>query len=407
MTAAQPTVEFDPFELQDTLQGDIRDPHSRLEEARRRFGPVMAGTPFEDFEKRAARRFEKIYTVLGHAEAETVLREADTFTSTVYKDVIGMVMGRCMIAMDGAEHLANRALVSPAFRRKLLARWESELVQVVVDELIDRFAGRGRAELVRELTFPFPVQVIARLLGLPRQDYPRFQRWSIELLSVMFNWDRAITASGHLRQYFAGILEERRRQPADDIISDLAVAEIDGQRLTDEEVFGFLRLMLPAGVETTYRSSGNLLVGLLTHPDQLAEVASRPALVADAIEEALRWEPPIVSIARMCTRPVRLGGVDLPEGAFVNVCVAAANRDPARYPDPARFDIHRGAQRHLTFGFGAHLCLGMHLARMETRVAVSRLLDRLPGLRLDPAREAPYVQGLAFRSPAAIHVVFD
>ena len=163
--------------------------------------------------------------------------------------------------------------MSPSFRTALLERWRSELVEVVVHELIDRFAPRGRAELAREFTFAFPVQVIARIMGLPREDYLRFQRLSIELLNVVYDWDRGIAASASLKTYFAEILAERRRHPQDDLISMLAESEIDGARLTDDEIFAFLLLILPAGVETTYRASGNLLVALLTEPALLRRCA--------------------------------------------------------------------------------------------------------------------------------------
>jgi len=320
---------------------------------------------------------------------------------------MGPVMGRTLLQMDGPEHRANRALVSPAFRQKLLARWETELVQVVVDELIDVFAPRGRADLVREFTFAFPVQVIARMLGLPRSDYPRFQRLSIELLNVVYNWDVGMAAAKSLGDYLADILAERRREPADDLISELATVEIEGEQLTDEEIFAFIRLMLPAGVETTYRSSGNLLVALLTEPALLDQVVADRSLLPNAIEEGLRWEPPITSLVRHACCDTTLGGVEIDKGMNVNVSVASANRDPARYDAPDRFVLGRTNINHLTFGYGAHLCLGMHLARMETRVALNALFDRLPNLRLDPDADAPKITGVAFRSPAALQVQFD
>jgi cytochrome P450 len=301
--------------------------------------------------------------------------------------------------------------VAEAFRQKTLARWESELVSAVVGELIDAIVGRaaasrGRAELVREFTFPFPVQVIARILGLPRRDYPRFQRWSLELISVGTDWDRGIAASEKLRAYFKQIVDERRVDPADDLISDLAHAEIDGRTLSDEEIFAFLRLLLPAGVETTYRSSGNLLFGLLTHPDQLDAVRADRSLLPQAIEEGLRWEPPLHGIARVATVDTALGGMPIKSGSVLSVAIGAANRDETRYREPDRFDIFRDPQQHIAFGFGPHMCLGMHLARMETRVAVDALLDRLPDLRLDPDGDDPHIRGQIFRSPTSLPVLF-
>ena len=321
------------------------------------------------------------YTVYSYELVSQVLRDNHTFSSEVYAAMMGPVMGHTILEMDEPEHRHHRSLVAEAFRQKTLARWESELVSAVVDELIDAFVrrGSGRAELVREFTFPFPVQVIARILGLPRSDYPRFQRWSLELISVGTDWDRGIAASEKLRDYFKEIVDLRRAAPADDLISDLAHAEIDGHTLSDEEIFAFLRLLLPAGVETTYRSSGNLLFGLLTHPDQLDAVRADRALLPQAIEEGLRWEPPLHGIARVATADTELGGVPIKAGAVLSVAIGAANRDETRYPEPDRFDIFRDPQQHIAFGFGPHMCLGMHLARMETRVAVDALLDRLPG----------------------------
>jgi cytochrome P450 len=399
---------FDPDALQDTILTDLRDVWTPLAEAAAR-GPVITGHALNmdlDLDVDTAADIDAV-TVLGYDEASTVLNDPETFSSTIYEDIMGPVMGHSMLEMDGAEHNLHRALVSQAFRRKVLARWETELVETVVDELIDGFADRGRADLVRELTFAFPVQVIARILGLPREDYPAFQRLSIEMLSVMVNWDRGIAASQTLRDYFSRLLDERRQNPSDDLISDLAVAEIDGERLTDDEIFAFLRLILPAGVETTYRSSGNLFYALLHHPDQLEAVRNDRTLVHTAIEEGLRWEPPIIFVVRKATRDTELGGVRIPKGAGVNICVGAANRDPRRYAEPGRFDVFRPSRLHVTFGHGVHICLGMHLARMETRVAVNRVFDRLPNLRLDPAADPPYIQGVAMRSPNALPVVFD
>jgi cytochrome P450 len=320
---------------------------------------------------------------------------------------MGPVMGRTLLELEGAEHRAGRALVSPSFRTALLDRWRADLVEVVVHELIDRFAPRGRAELVREFTFAFPVQVIARIMGLPRQDYLRFQRLSIELLNVVYDWERGLAASRTLRAYLGDILAERRRHSRDDLVSTLAESEIDGARLTDDEIFAFLLLILPAGVETTYRASGNLLVALLTEPPLLQALRADRGMLRGAFEEALRWEPPITTVVRKAVHDCELGGVAIPAGTHVSVSVAAANRDPARYPDPDRFDPTRKNIGHLTFGGGPHLCLGMHLARMEAAVAIGALLDRLPDVRLDPTTPPPRVAGVAFRSPAALPVEFS
>ncbi len=398
------TTPFDPAELQDGLLMNIEDVHERLKDAREQHR-VMIGNPFAETARASTTKLAGV-TVLGYAECATVLSDPSTYCSSLYADIIGTVMGRTMLEMDGPEHRASRLLVTPAFRQRLLERWRTELVEVVVEELIDSFAGRGSAELVREFTFAFPVQVIARLLGLPREDYVRFQRLSIELLNVVYDWDRGMAASVALREYLGAILADRRREPQDDLITTLAEAELDGQRLSDDEIFAFLLLMLPAGVETTYRSSGNLLVALLTAPDALEELRAEPALLSHAIEEGLRWEPPITTLVRLAIRDSELAGVAIPANTNVSISVAAANRDPDRYVDPDRFDLHRQDISHLTFGHGPHMCLGMHLARMESAVAIGALLERLPDLRLDPEAEPPTVTGVAFRSPDGLPVSF-
>ncbi len=404
--AAEPLVPFDPYELQDTVAGDMLDPFTRmaelLAESPVHVGPVDLGMGAEE-------SFGPVQpvTVLGFDECVQVLRDNETFSSTVYEGVVGAVMGRTILQMDEPEHRMQRALVSPAFRSKMLERWEESLVRTVVDELIDQFAARGHADLVKELTFNFPVQVIARILGLPRNDYPKFQRWAIEITSATATWDRGVAASEALRDYFAGVLAERRQNPSDDLITELVQVEVDGRRLSDEEIYSFLRLLLPAGVETTYRASGSLLYALLTCPDQMAAVHKDRSLLPQAIEEAVRWEPPVAIILRRATRDTELAGKPVAEGADVGLLLGAANRDARKYENPNDFDMFREVRQHVGFGFGVHVCLGMHLARMETRVAVEAVLDRLDGLRLDPAQgQEVSIRGFAFRSPVALPVSF-
>ena len=237
--------EFDPAELQGGLLMQVENVHERLREAQAQHR-VMRGNPFAEIS--AQQVGDLGVTVLGYDECQTVLTHPDTFSSSIYDQIMGPVMGRTLLELEGAEHRASRALVSPSFRTALLERWRSDLVEVVVHELIDRFAPRGRAELAREFTFAFPVQVIARIMGLPREDYLRFQRLSIELLNVVYDWNCGIAASASLKAYFKEVLAERRRNPQDDLISTLAESEIDGARLTDDEIFAFLLLILPAGV---------------------------------------------------------------------------------------------------------------------------------------------------------------
>jgi cytochrome P450 len=319
---------------------------------------------------------------------------------------MGLVMGHSILEMDDPEHRQYRALIQQAFTLKAMERWERDVVAPIVNGLIDRFADSGHADLVRELTFPFPIQVIAGILGLPEADLPQFHRWAVELISIAVDIARGFTASQSLRDYFAGVLAERRQDPREDVISLLAEAELDGKRLTDEEIFAFLRLLLPAGAETTYRSSSNLLLGLLENPDQLDALRRDRSLMRQAIEEGLRWEAPLTGIARLAIRDAEVEGVRIPKGAVVGVCMGAANHDPARFGQPEKFDIFRPSKPHLAFATGPHTCLGMHLARMETAVVLNAALDRLPNLRLDPAADDVHVSGLGFRAPRSLPVRF-
>jgi cytochrome P450 len=393
--------DFGSFD--DVVSGDMRDPYTEL--ARHRHEePVqridMSLLPHEES--------KPLFMVYRHEDITQVLRDNETFSSSIVIDAFGDAMGKhVMLGMDEPEHGRYRALVAKAFTQKSLARWEDQLLGEIGHRLIDRFAGRGAADLVKEFTFHYPAQVIAGLLGLPREDYPKFQRWSISLLSITVNRERGVEASNTLREYFLPILAARREEPRDDLISSLAVAEIDGQRLSDEEIVSFLRLLLPAGVETTYRSLSNLLFGLLADPGQLAAVRADRGLLPRAVEEAVRWEAPLLIIARVATTDTELGGVPIPQGSAVMPMLGAANRQEDRFPDPDRFDIFREPRAHVSFGYGVHVCLGMHLARLEMRVAMNLLLDRLPNLRLDPAGDDPHIRGQVFRSPTSLPVLFD
>ncbi len=399
-------AEIDVFDLFDRAMGadECRDPYPEFA-ALRRQGPVHKLKRMEGF---AALLFgdRDAYAVCSHEAVSEVLRDGKRFTSTHLASSMGVVMGPTILVMDEPEHGRYRGLIQQAFSRKALARWERDLVRPVVHGLVDRFAGRGRADLVRELAFPFPVQVIAGLLGLPEGDLPRFHRWAVELISVGFDPPRGLAASRSLADYLTPRIAAAREGAGEDLISLLARAELDGNQLDDEHILGFLRLLLPAGAETTYRSSSNLLFGLLTRPDQLAALREDRSLMAQAIEEGLRWEAPLTGISRMCTVDTEVCGVPIPAGVAVQVMLGAANRDESRYERPDEFDIFRPQRQHLAFAFGPHRCLGMHLARMETEVALNAVLDRLPGLRLDPAAEDVHITGRGFRAPRSLPVLF-
>jgi cytochrome P450 len=336
-------------------------------------------------------------------------RDDRIFTSANYDKTIGLVMGHTILAMGGKEHHDHRNLVAKAFRATALERWEPSVIGPVCDRLVDEIKNDGRADLVKAVTFEFPTRIISTLLGLPPEDLDLFRRLSLDLISIPTDIVAGLNAAAELRDYFLGQVEQRRRKLTNDIIGDLVAAEIDGEKLTDEAIIAFLRLLLPAGLETTYRSSGNLLYLLLTHPEQLAMVYQDRSLIPAAIEEGLRFETPLTMVTRTTTQEVEIGGKTIPSEAQIDMCMGSANRDEGRWTNPDKFDIQRPRQAHIAFAGGIHMCLGMHLARLETRVMLNSLFDRVKDLALvsdDGTGEQSKIVGLTFRSPNKLPVTF-
>ena len=343
------------------------------------------------------------YTVSKYDDCLAVLKDADTYSSRSNAEV-GKVMGRTLIEMDGKEHTRHRMLIQQIFVPRNLDRLEPVLAGLV-HEIVDRFAGRPSADLVADFTEQFPVQVMAHLTGIPRADHPQFQRWAIDIIGFPKDLEKGMAAAESLRQYLLPIIRERRAHPADDVISKLASGTVDGEGLTDDEVVSFLRLLIPAGAETTFKLLGNLFVALLSDREARYErVRADRSLIPWAIEETLRWETSVLMVSRQATRDVEIRGVPIPAGTNLSVLNASGNRDEDHYENPDVYDLDRRADDHLAFAFGRHHCLGYHLARMEIRIALDAILDRLPRLRLDPDAPPPQILGLAFRAPKRVDV---
>ena len=389
--------------------GRIRNPYPRWAEMRRQ-GPLHR-VDLSQSTPPYARPGEDPsgFMIVGYALATEVLRDARRFPSSKYQETTDAVIGKNILAMDPPEHTRYRAMVQQGFVRKALTRWDRELMLPAVHQYIDRFAERGHAELVHDLAFQLPAHVVARLFGFSfsEAELERFQELSIELQTVLFDFERGVRASRELTEMFVPALEAHRVEPCDDLLGLLVSAELEGDRLDDEEILGFMRLLLPAGLETTYRALSNTLYGLLTHPDQLEALRRDPKLMDRAVEEGLRWEAPMTTSLRFVAEDTELAGEQIPAGTKLLVNLGAANRDPSRFERPEEFDLFRRPRPHLTFGFGLHRCLGLQIAMMELRAGIGCLLERLPDLRLDPDAHDVHITGEGFRAPVELPVLFS
>jgi cytochrome P450 len=303
-----------------------------------------------------------------------------------------------MLAMDGTRHRRYRSLVQPSFVPPKAQWWINNWIDKTVHELIDGFCDDGRAELNIDFCAAIPVLTITSSFGIPVDQ-------ALDVRSEFSNADRMV-------EILSPIVSARRAEPRDDLISVLVEAELaeeDGtiHRLSDPEVYSFAILLLGAGSGTTWKQMGITLTALLREPDLLARVRDDRTLLKAAIEESLRWEPTDPMFSRWVTRDTELGGVEIPRGSVLHLCLGAANRDPARWDNPDEFDITRPPRPSQGFGSGPHICLGMHVARAEMFTGISALLDRLPGLRLDPDAPAPEIIGLYERGATEINVLFD
>lgn len=389
----------------------VEDPYPALAALRAR-APVHKGSVREllGYEPGGlnARPEAPVYAALSFEANDIVLRENLVFSSTFYAGFVTQMFGRSILEMVGPEHRRYRALVQPAFTPKRTQWWIDRWIDSIVDEAVSAFEGRGCAELNAELCARIPLQTITASFGLTREEALDFREGAADgrVADVEERLAQRERSTAVLRR----VIADRRAQPQDDLISVLVQSEIeeDGERhlLGDEEILAFARLILTAGSGTTWRQLGILLVALLREPVLLDAVRRDRELLRRAIDEAVRWEPTDPIFRRLVTEGVELCGVSIPAGSVVEMVLGAANRDPARWDDPDRFDPFRAPKPNLGFAGGPHVCLGMHVARAEMWVAMNAVLDRLPNLRFDPNAPAVRIIGLEHRGPNGVPVVF-
>jgi len=310
---------------------------------------------------------------------------------------------RNLIAEDGERHTSLRGIVNRGFTPRRIAIWEAR-ARTLVAEAMAKLRSGAPFDLIEDLAIPLPVTIIAEMLGVETTRQSDFKRWSDTVIHMATGpgrgdpfAPRTANAMIELLSYLRRVAEERKRKPADDLVSAI-VAEQDGESgLTVREVVQFALLLLVAGNETTTNLIGNAVAALLDHPGELARVVAEPALVPDAIEETLRYDPPIQMLFRTATQDVELAGTRIPKGSYVVPLLGSANRDERRFPDPDRFDVGRRPQGHVGFGFGKHFCLGASLARLEARVALDALVPDL--VRLEATGPRGRVDSFLVRGP--------
>lgn len=354
-----------------------------------------------------------VYCALSYEANDIVLRDNETFSSKFYAGLTTAMFGRTILEMVGDEHRRYRALVQPAFSPKRAQWWIDRWIDALVDECVSAFEHRGHAELNDELCSRIPISTITSSFGLTREEALDFREGDGAVRMAAgeeIDWDAMAARHERTTALLKSVIEDRRANPQDDIITMLVQSELeeDGQRhlLTDEDIYGFARLIMTAGSGTTWRQLGILLVSLLKNPPLLDAVREDRELLRRAIDEAVRYEPTDPIFRRLVTRDVDLCGVKVPEGAVIEMVLGAANRDPDRWDDPDAFDPYRPPKPNLGFAGGPHVCLGMHVARAEMMVAMEAVLDRLPNLRMDPEAPSVRIIGLEHRGPNGVPVVF-
>ncbi len=383
--------EFNPFD-----DATRRDPFGVYMRARRAH-PVYAhpGTP--------------IVSVFRYDDVQAILKDPATWSNN-FPPPPGIdpskLPGPSMLGQDPPEHTRLRSLVSQAFTPRIIRRLEPRMYEIA-NELLDRALDERQVDFVQALTYPLPVIIIAEIIGIPPADREQFKIWSdaaVENLGTALfvppdpeRLERLSNLLAEMGVYFSELAAARKREPREDLLTGLVQAEVEGSKLTQDEMIRMLVLLLVAGNETTTTLIGNTVIELLAHPQALRQLRADPGLVESAIEEVLRYSSPVQLDPRRATRPVELHGHTVQQNQIVVSWIGSANHDEAVFFEPERFDITRQDNRHLAFGFGPHYCLGANLARLEAQVALDALLKRTGTFERTDDRLLPLHPSIVFR----------
>jgi cytochrome P450 len=344
-------------------------------------------------------------TLLRHADVARGFRDEEHFSKAKsMRRLTFPFMGPHLVGFDGEEHTVKRALVTPTFKRTMIPRYIDPILRPVAEQLVDEIAAVGEADLMTTFAKKYPLRIITRLLGLPVENEDTMTGWVKGMFGMHRDPDGARRANAEFTDYVAPLIDDRRSHPGEDLLSAIANEEVDGQHLDDEEIFGFLRLLFPAGVDTTALTLGNVMFAVLQHPEIHSLLIENEEERLWAVEETLRWEPTVASDEHSIVKDVEVDGILIPAGEEVRLAVASANRDPVVFADPDTWDLARRPRNHLSFGLGRHFCLGAHLARAELQIAIEVLLRRLTDVRLVGE---PWISGSGLRGPKTLRIAWN
>jgi cytochrome P450 len=337
----------------------------------------------------------------------------DLFTGETEPSTLNRTFGKNLLGSEGDYHSRIRSIIYPAFRVAAIGHYPDEVIAPLADELIDAFAGRGEVEFVSEFAEPLSARALRRALGLEDVAEETLRRWFVDLATGASNFEAdaakqkiADRASAEVDETLEPILDRLESAPDDTLLSSMLHSEVEGERLTRQEIKSNLKVMIVGGLQAGTDLIAISMWALLSHPEQAARVIGDHALIDKAIEEGARWHSPVGTSTRQATRDAELGGVKLEQGALVAAVLASANRDERQWTDPDRYDVERREGAHLAFATGPHLCIGARLGRYEARTSYRILFDRLRNLRVDPERPTE-LSGWEFRSPHHLHLLFD
>lgn len=360
-------------------------------------------------------RYAFCSTVLQHPEMSVDQTNAAGFEEFVKQQGLEDFMEfrnevRPFLFMDPPDHTRLRGLVAKAFTPRVVEGLRPR-IRELVDELLDQAQEAGAMDIIEDLAYPLPITVICEMLGVPPADQETFKGWSRELARALDPemtvprdaLERRRKAVSEFADYFLGLISERRKRPKEDLLSALVAVEEEGVRLTESELLSTCILLLVAGHETTVNLIGNGVLQLLRHPDQLALLGRDPSLARSAVEEVLRFDPPVQMTGRIALQDITLGDVTMAKGEQMVILLAAANRDPKQFDSPERFDVARVKNPHLAFSMGIHFCLGAPLARVEGQIALASLARRFPAMKLQ-TEEPPYKENIVLRGLATLPV---